>query len=462
MTQKLGVIVPYRNRFEQLQEFKREIKKYLKRKNIPFEIFIVEQDNAKLFNRGALLNIGYTYAKKAGCDYVVFHDVDMLPFRVDYSYSDTPIHLATRFKNANKLIFDEYFGGVTLFPSNIFESIDGFSNKYWGWGYEDSDLLYRCIKKNVELDTFKIKNQFSSLQKLKFNGNNAYVRGLNKFNFKKPITFFISFKPNEVICDVEKYTDDYNIFTIPGYDFSISFNSYSRYNISLFNKNLDCLYVNSNITKDYYTNIAITIDEQNQEIRVYQDAELLDTIKDFGEIYDYSNQEYFYIGMGNPLSDTSKKYFGGVFDKFIVLDNILTLEEIKSISIGDYEKIKNHAILCYDTNNIVNYKLFDLSNNHNDGEIFNCEIIEQKEDAYKEIKIPFRRDSIFISLPHEENGFVNNAWKDQSIRWNQLRFYNEVHKNDELIYNDGLSTLEFIQHGMLIDEENVKQITIGL
>jgi hypothetical protein len=31
-------------------------------------------------------------------------------------------------------MFDTYFGGVTLFPVKAFEEIDGYSNKYWGWG----------------------------------------------------------------------------------------------------------------------------------------------------------------------------------------------------------------------------------------------------------------------------------------------------------------------------------------
>ena len=75
---KLGVIVPYRNREEHLEEFKKKISKYLNRQGIPFELIIVHQDDAKLFNRGALLNIGFTYAEKYECDYVVFHDVDML------------------------------------------------------------------------------------------------------------------------------------------------------------------------------------------------------------------------------------------------------------------------------------------------------------------------------------------------------------------------------------------------
>lgn len=458
-SKKLGIIVPYRNRYDQLEEFKREMKKYMNRKKIPYEIFIIEQDDAKLFNRGMLLNIGYTYAKKANCDYVVFHDIDMLPFRVDYSYTDVPVHMATRFRNFDRTTFDEYFGGVTMFPIEAFEKINGYSNKYWGWGYEDTDLLYRCVSNNIELETLKIKNQDSSLQKLKFNGDNAYVRGLNNFNLHKPITFFISFKPSELFCDPINYSDDFNIFTIPGFDFSISFNSYSRYNICLFNNKNEPIYVNSNITKDYYTNITVVIDEPNQEIKVYQDGYILNTITDFGKIRNYEDQEYFYIGMGNPLSDSSKKYFKGLFDKFMVFDVALNDNEI--LNVINNKNIKN-TLIHYDTNTIVDYELVDLSNNNNHGKIVNCEIVEDKIKKYREYKVPYRRDSIFNCLPHEENGFVNNGWKDQSTRWNQLRFYNEVCKNKELVFNEGLTTLEFIEHGVIDDEENVKIVKVGI
>ena len=34
-----------------------------------------------------------------GCDYFVFHDVDMLAEDVDYSYSDKPLHLQLTYKN---------------------------------------------------------------------------------------------------------------------------------------------------------------------------------------------------------------------------------------------------------------------------------------------------------------------------------------------------------------------------
>ena len=50
------------------------------------------------------------------------------------------------------LSFDEYFGGVTMFSKTAFEKINGYSNLYWGWGFEDDDLLFRSKKENLLLD----------------------------------------------------------------------------------------------------------------------------------------------------------------------------------------------------------------------------------------------------------------------------------------------------------------------
>jgi len=117
--------------------------------------------------------------------------------------------------------------------------------------------------------------------------------------------------------------------------------------------------------------------------------------------------------------------------------------------------------LYYDAKFIKNYKLIDISGNNNHGEIINCEIVEVDLPEYKKIKVPHRRDCQFMSLPHEENGFHNNKWKDKSTRWNQLRFYNEVTKNEELIKSDGLSTLEFIEYGKTYDN-NVLMVNVGI
>jgi len=127
---KLGIIIPYRRRVEQIDFFVKYMTNYLKDKNIRYEIIVIDQDDAKQFNRGILLNIGYVYAKKLKCDYIVFHDVDMIPIDVDYSYSDIPLHLATDFftvENEKKsVIFEEYLGGVTMFTIYVVEKINGY------------------------------------------------------------------------------------------------------------------------------------------------------------------------------------------------------------------------------------------------------------------------------------------------------------------------------------------------
>ena len=64
---KLGVIVPYRNRPNQLKHFLNHIKLYLDKKDIDYEIIKVEQTDKKDFNRGKLLNIGFIKAEELKC-----------------------------------------------------------------------------------------------------------------------------------------------------------------------------------------------------------------------------------------------------------------------------------------------------------------------------------------------------------------------------------------------------------
>jgi hypothetical protein len=470
---KLGIIVPYRDRYEQLEEFKKIISYYFKNKDIKYEIIVVEQDNAKLFNRGMLLNIGFKYAEELGCDYVVFHDVDMLPIDVDYSYSDYPLHLSTDFiKNRliSRTLFDEYFGGVTLFPIDDFKKINGYSNKYWGWGYEDDDLLLRCKKGKIILDEMFIKNYGSYLYAIKFNGLNSYIRGKNIFDLRKNLSIFVSFFPDDITCNHKKRKDIFTVFSIPGYDTSISYNSFSRYNFCTFDKLKNVLYVNSNIKTNYKTNFCVTIDKFGKQINVYQDGVKIGTV-DFDEkLMDYSDQKYFYLGVGDPNRRDNENFFKGHINQFAVYSEILEENEIDEISKNDIkflskdfgEYVSSHSLkLYYDARSIDEYKLIDLSNNRNDGEIINCDIVNLEPEENKIIKIPFRRRSTFKLIPHEENGFLNNSWKNDITRWNQLRFYNEVCKDNNLLKNDGLSNLEFAEHGKYVDK-NVTRIVVGI
>jgi hypothetical protein len=466
---RLGIIVPYRNRYEHLERFKTVMTTYLDYLKIKYELIIVEQDDAKQFNRGMLLNIGFKIAKEKKCHYVVFHDVDMLPVGVDYSYSEIPLHLSTNFiteeGEKERILFDTYFGGVTLFPVKDFEEIDGYSNKYWGWGYEDDDLLFRCKEKMIPLNTLKIKNLGKKGKALKFNGINSYIKSKNVIDFNSNFTIFVSFYPDELELNYLKEWDEFTIFSIPGYDFAISYSSFKRYNFCTFDNKKNALYVNSNIKTNYKTNFAITSDAKSKTFKVYQDGKFIGETQPYKKLYNYSEQPNFYLGVGNPEREGDERFFKGYIDSFAYYDSLLSENEILEISTTseDFRKLESNFNLktYYDANHIIDYKLKDLSRNKNIGEINGCEIVDLDFDEYTEIQIPHRRPSTFHSLKHEENGFINNAWKDKATRWNQLRFENEVSKHSSLITRDGISTLDYAVHG-IIENGKITQVNVAI
>ena len=148
---KLGVCVPYRDRELHMHEFIPKVGKYLKNRNIDFQMYFCHQTDDKLFNRGATKNIAAKHALEEGCDYIVWHDIDMIPEEgggADYSFPENhPRHIATKISQMNyKLKYHEYFGGAVVFSKEQVERTNGYSNDYWDWGMEDDDLFWRCYK----------------------------------------------------------------------------------------------------------------------------------------------------------------------------------------------------------------------------------------------------------------------------------------------------------------------------
>jgi len=66
MMQKMALIIPYRNRKEHLKIFLTEFPEKIQKisPHVQYTIFIIEQAEGKLFNRGKLLNVGYTLTQE--------------------------------------------------------------------------------------------------------------------------------------------------------------------------------------------------------------------------------------------------------------------------------------------------------------------------------------------------------------------------------------------------------------
>ena len=155
---RFGIVIPYRKRSEHLAQTAPVLSRFGK-------VFVIEQADDKPFNRGKLINVGYlTYSKYF--DYFAAHDVDMLPEKVNYSYSENPCHLATEVEDYGyKLPNEKYFGGVTLFPNDKFEKVNGFSNNFWGWGGEDDYIRRRFEEMNIDLQSRQCR--FKSLHHIR-------------------------------------------------------------------------------------------------------------------------------------------------------------------------------------------------------------------------------------------------------------------------------------------------------
>lgn len=147
---KLAILVPFRDRFDELLQFAPHMQKFLQQQNIPHHIFILNQVDRYRFNRASLINVGFLYTK-LNYDYIAMHDVDLLPLNSQLRYDypkDGPFHVAAPELHP-KYHYKTFVGGILLVNREHFEKMDGMSNNYWGWGLEDDEFFVRMKDANL-------------------------------------------------------------------------------------------------------------------------------------------------------------------------------------------------------------------------------------------------------------------------------------------------------------------------
>ena len=146
--EKLAVIVPYRNRKQHLERFVPHISAHLEEQQVSFQVVVIEQLDELPFNRAALLNAG-ARACREEFDAFCFHDVDFLPQEVKYRCGSQPLSLVSHRMSEETLHYGavdpHFFGGVVIISRDQFFEVNGFSNRFWGWGGEDDNFLFRCL-----------------------------------------------------------------------------------------------------------------------------------------------------------------------------------------------------------------------------------------------------------------------------------------------------------------------------
>jgi hypothetical protein len=170
-------IVPYRNREEHLEYFKNHMKSILEDfQKQTYSIYYIHQCDERVFNRGAMKNIGFLMVKKKyPNDYknitLVFNDVDSMPANKSTLNYHTVPGVVKHFYG-----FTYTLGGIVSINAYDFEKINGYPN-FWAWGYEDNMLNKRAIDAKYKIDR---NNFFKIMDKNIIHLNNTVFREVNE------------------------------------------------------------------------------------------------------------------------------------------------------------------------------------------------------------------------------------------------------------------------------------------
>jgi len=464
---KLGVCVPYRNREEHLNQFIPRVGKHLKDQGIDFQMYFCHQVDDKLFNRGATKNIAAKHAFEEGCDYVVWHDIDMIPEPdADYSFpKDNPIHLATRISQMDyRLKYHEYFGGAVLFTKEQVEATNGYSNDYWDWGMEDDDLFWRCHLEGMTNDTY-LDVPFKQKSYLKFNGNSSWAmvpksRELRSFNseshtvsalvraFQQPDkqdVFLIGAKDKQYV--------EYPILRIPGYDYGMSFNNSRALSFQYWNTFNQHNYMWLKRYDGQWSWLTVVVDAEKNLSHFYLNGTEVDSKaghgsespwKFNGKLKKYSGKDV-YLGTSPSIAENSpSKFFKGDIADVKIWDRALSHEEVLSLP-NEYPL----------DNLIYKYNIEEL-------EKHNCDVVTEEVKVPNSI-IPHRRIARFTCLPHKDEGLVDGKWaKGETTARNERRYVLEMQKGTWDYKSDGIKQVKY----KLVSEEKLtpwaKMINIEL
>ncbi|VVD01278.1 unnamed protein product [Leptidea sinapis] len=122
--------------------------------NPQLSIAILEAENSL---QGLLYNVGARQAARELFPCLVLHDVDLLPLSAANLYACLlqPRHLSASLDKFRFVLpYYGLVGGVLALTTEHFRQLNGFSNKFTGWGGEDDEFAARIMDHNLEILRF--------------------------------------------------------------------------------------------------------------------------------------------------------------------------------------------------------------------------------------------------------------------------------------------------------------------
>lgn len=139
-----------------------------------------QTDDGRPFNRGAVLNAAFAWARShvAGLAFFIAHDCDLLPDAAAAALYAEPrpfVCLAAR-PGCRYAANPRFVGGVTGFTPEAFEAMNGFPVNFWGWGGEDDEMRRRAERVGVRVERNTDVGDFEDLEGLTVAQKLAWLR----------------------------------------------------------------------------------------------------------------------------------------------------------------------------------------------------------------------------------------------------------------------------------------------
>ena len=196
------IVIPYRNRESHLKYYIEHTVPLIKEYLPNTRIVVIEQNEGKLFNRGAIINVGFKEYKNK-TNYFFTQDVDINPTKKCIEE-----HYIKEVSNNDVLgIYTSHYntlGGIIKIKNSTIHKINGFPNNIWGWGTEDKALQNRTEYYNIKKITNLTNKVEHPLYLLRFNDiddreqknlsqntNNHYIK-FNTFNNEQKLQEIMS------------------------------------------------------------------------------------------------------------------------------------------------------------------------------------------------------------------------------------------------------------------------------
>ena len=457
MTHKLGICIPYRDRRTHLEELVNKLGKILTKKGIDHKFYVGHQVDDKLFNRGAMKNVAAQYAFNDGCDYIAWHDVDMIPDEnVDYSYPENnPIHIATQLSKYDYgMNYDQYFGGVILFAKEQVEKTNGYSNEYWDWGQEDDDLFWRCYYEGYT--TGEVLNEYEDKTYAEFNGIDSHIELPTNREVSSCLhndhTISILFNAEQqqekvpiwLVGDIEHRFIEYPILRKDSsWTWGLSFNNSRAVSSMIFDRMNNPIYTWSKRFENLWTWFTVSYKKETNEYSLYVNDDLI--LNYMGVKYNEPRK----LNEKLRLHDAIKPFLLG----FCNHTNTRFKGKISELKIYDtpIDNITESPILHFDAS-----KQFE-------GAVYNNVAVDKENIKVMRDVLPFRREGRYECLPHIDEGFVNGKWaKGETTARNEKRFVTEMQQGKIDYKNDGMSTLKYNLINTLMFEDNCLMINVTM